>query len=100
MADLDDLTSFALERGLDLTNPLTHEQVEALAEAWVPEIRFHEDERFHPVDVAATFTVPPPIFNAISFTLRTRSVMSSRTPGSEENSCRMPSIWIAVTAAP
>ena len=31
---------------------------------------------------------------------RTMSVTSSRTPGIDENSCRTPSIWIEVTAAP
>ena len=33
-------------------------------------------------------------------TLSTMSVTSSSTPGSEENSCSTPSIWIDVTAAP
>lgn len=37
-----------------------------LAEAWIPEIRFHELERFHPVDVSATLTVPQPIFDEMT----------------------------------
>src|SRR5262249_54344862 len=39
-------------------------------------------------------------FSAISLTLRTMSVTSSRTPASDENSCSTPSILIEVTAAP
>jgi hypothetical protein len=66
MADLDDFTAFARAHSLDLTKPLSHEQVVALAEAWIPEIRFHELERFHPVDLSAMLTVPPPIFDAMS----------------------------------
>ena len=34
------------------------------------------------------------------FTFSTRSVTSSRTPATEENSCTTPCIWIAFTAAP
>lgn len=66
MADLDDLTAFALAQGLDLTKPLSHQRVVDLAEEWLPEVRFHELERFHPVDVSAMLTVPPPIFAAMS----------------------------------
>lgn len=65
MVDLDDLTAFATERRLDLTRPLRHDQVVALAEAWVPEVRFHERERFHPVDLSALFTVPPAVFEQL-----------------------------------
>ena len=35
-----------------------------------------------------------------AFRLRTMSVTSSRTPAIDENSCRTPSIWIVVIAAP
>lgn len=66
MADLDDLTAFARTRSLDLTKPLSHQQVVNLADAWIPEIRFHELERFHPVDVSAMLTVPPSLFEEMS----------------------------------
>jgi hypothetical protein len=66
VADLDDLTAFAQTQGLDLTKPLSHQRVVNLAEEWIPEVRFHELERFHPVDVSAMLTVPPPIFAAMS----------------------------------
>jgi hypothetical protein len=42
----------------------------------------------------------PSIRSAICFTFKTRSVISSRTPASELNSCSTPSIRIEVTAAP
>lgn len=66
MPDLEDLAAFAAERGHNLTRPLRHDQVVALASAWFPEVRFHEDERFHPVDLPALLTIPPVIFNELS----------------------------------
>jgi hypothetical protein len=49
MADLQALRDFAATHGFGLTHPLTHDQVIILAEYWLPEIRFHPDERFHPI---------------------------------------------------
>ncbi len=46
------------------------------------------------------FGPSPPMRRASDLMFRTMSVTSSRTPGIIENSCRTPSIWIAVTAAP
>jgi hypothetical protein len=40
------------------------------------------------------------LFNAKDFTFKTISVTSSLTPLIEVNSCKTPSIWIDVTAAP
>jgi hypothetical protein len=51
--------------GFNLTGRLRHAQVLQLAEAWFPEIRFHEAERFHPVDVARLFTAPPEVFETL-----------------------------------
>jgi hypothetical protein len=65
MVDLDDLAAFAAERRHNLTGPLRHEQVVALANAWFPEVRFHEDERFHPVDLPGMLAIPPPIFDQL-----------------------------------
>ncbi|GAA0955399.1 hypothetical protein Vau01_068160 [Virgisporangium aurantiacum] len=62
MVDFADFTAFAEARGHNLTGPLTHEQAVALAEAWFPEVRFHERERFHPVDLPDLLTVPAEIF--------------------------------------
>jgi hypothetical protein len=55
----------AQELGLNLTGRLRHVQVLQLAEAWFPEIRFHEKERFHPVDIARLFTAPPEVFETL-----------------------------------
>ncbi len=66
MPDFDDLAAFATERGHNLTGPLSHDQVVALANAWFPEVRFHEDDRFHPVDLPALLTIPPVIFDSLS----------------------------------
>ena len=47
------------------------------------------------------FFVPSELlFNAKDFTFKTISVTSSLTPFIEVNSCKTPSIWIDVTAAP
>src|SRR5579862_780312 len=46
------------------------------------------------------FGPSPCILRPIALTLSTMSVMSSSTPGSDENSCKTPSICIEVTAAP
>jgi hypothetical protein len=62
MPNLDDIAAFAKERGHNLTHTLRHTHVEALANAWVPEIRFHERERFHPVDLPGLLRIPPEVF--------------------------------------
>ena len=49
MADLQALQQFAADNGFDLTRPLTHAQADLLARYWAPDMRFHEDERFHPI---------------------------------------------------
>ena len=51
--------------GFNLTGRLPHAKVVELAEAWFPEIRFHEKERFHPVDLARLFTTPPEVFETL-----------------------------------
>ena len=67
MADYDITVSAtdASELGHNLTGLLTHDQVVQLAEAWLPEVRFHEKERFHPVDLEALFRLPPQVFDAM-----------------------------------
>lgn len=62
MPDLEALATFAAERRHNLTGPVRHEQVVALAEAWLPEILFHERERFHPVDLRALLEIPATVF--------------------------------------
>jgi hypothetical protein len=62
MPDLDAIADFAVDRRHNLTPPLRHAQVVALANAWFPEIRFHERERFHPVDLPGLLRIPPEVF--------------------------------------
>lgn len=66
MANLDALTKFASEHQHNLTGPLKHKQVEQLAAAWLPRIRFHENERFHPIPLTSLFTVPPEAFRGMT----------------------------------
>lgn len=79
MPDLDDLTAFATERRHNLTGPLHHDQVIALADAWFPEVRFHEKERFHPVDLPALLTTPPEIFDQLPEAAKDAFRISIRT---------------------
>jgi hypothetical protein len=65
MADLDDLAALAVDRRHNLTGPLQHAQVVALANAWFPEVRFHEKERFHPLDLPALLAIPPEVFDGL-----------------------------------
>src|SRR3954466_9628129 len=53
MADIQALRTFVgkeLNAGTwKLTGPLTHDEIRILATQWMPELRFHEDEHFHPI---------------------------------------------------
>ena len=49
----------ALELAFNLTGTLPDDKVRQLAEDWLPEIRFHEEERFHPVGLERLFKIPP-----------------------------------------
>jgi hypothetical protein len=55
----------AQELLFNLTGGMTHDQVSQLAADWLPEIRFHEDERFHPVDLERLFKVPPAVMDGL-----------------------------------
>ncbi len=56
------ITEFAIQNDLNLTGLLTHNQVEQLARAWLPEIRFHEQELYHPINLRDYFEIPGKIF--------------------------------------
>lgn len=55
MADLPRLRQFAADHDFGLTEPLTAAQVRTLARYWLPDLHFHEDERFHPITLADVF---------------------------------------------
>ena len=65
MFDLTAHAEVAVSSALNLTGPLRHATVVQLADAWYPEIRFHEVERFHPVDFEAMFAVPPAVIATV-----------------------------------
>ena len=56
--DLDALSNFASENAFNLTSPLDHAAVVRLAEHWLPQIRFHWKERFHPIGLRNTIDMP------------------------------------------
>lgn len=49
--DIAALQSFANINQFDLTQPLNNRQVQLLARQWLPEMRFYEDERYHPISL-------------------------------------------------
>lgn len=65
MPDLEALERFASDHHHNLTGALLHSQVVTLAEAWLPEIRFHERERFHPLDLPALVEIPAEVFTGL-----------------------------------
>lgn len=65
MTSITENAARALALGFNLTGRLTHAQVQQLAADWFPEIRFHEAERFHPVDLERLFKIPPAVMDAL-----------------------------------
>ncbi len=66
MANLQELQNFAASQGFDLTQPLKHEQVEKLAETWLPDVRFYEKEKFHPIALDESISMVRDLFNGLS----------------------------------
>ena len=64
--DLDALQTFANNNDFGVTQPLTHAQVSALAEHWLPQIRFHHDERYHPISLQQAIEMVVSDFGAMS----------------------------------
>ncbi len=52
------MIAVATENNLNLTGSLSHEQVDLLAKAWLPQIRFHEKELYHPINFRDYFEIP------------------------------------------
>ena len=68
MADLPRLQSFAAAHAYDVTAPLTHQQVRALANYWLPEMRFHWKERYHPIRLEDQVGMVERLFNQLPAT--------------------------------
>ena len=65
MVDIAANANLASQSGFNLTGRLRHAVVKDLAEAWIPEIRFHEKERFHPIDLEPLFAAPAAVFETL-----------------------------------
>jgi len=65
VADLETLKEFAANNNFGLTSPLTHDQVKLLAEHWLPEMRFYEEEKFHPIAMDEIFTSVDSLFGSL-----------------------------------
>src|SRR5262249_36244605 len=82
MADLQALRDFADDNDFGLTGPLTARQARELAEYWLPDLHFHEDERFHPIALSDVFdmveshlaTMPPEVREQWRLGIRQRGV--------------------------
>src|SRR5687767_206218 len=57
MPRLQELQEFAESQGFDITHPLNHADVVALASYWLPQIFFHPAERFHPIGIGDIFAM-------------------------------------------
>ena len=64
--DIPALQRFAVDQGMDLTAPLSNDQVRILADYWVPDVFLHEDERFHPIDIRAMTSQVENVFGAMT----------------------------------
>jgi hypothetical protein len=65
MTDIRANARRARELEFNLTGEFSHQQAVQLAELWLPEIRFHEEERFHPVDLEQLFKAPVEVFEGL-----------------------------------
>ncbi len=83
MADLTGLHDFAEENGFGLTAPLRAEQVRRLAAYWLPNLHFHEDERFHPIALSDVFEMVQDHLDDLTPQAREqwRVALSERVPG-------------------
>lgn len=63
--DLQRLQQFAALHGFNLTQPLKHEHVEKLAETWLPDLRFYEQEKFHPIALDQAVSMVRDLFNEL-----------------------------------
>lgn len=69
----------------NLTGGMTHEDVQLLAEEWLPEIRFHEDERFHPIDLKRLFKIPPAVMDGLPTSAQQPLLISVDGPTGPQN---------------
>ncbi len=58
MPNVNNLSTLAIQLGLNFTGPIEHAKIIELAQAWLPGVNFHEDERFHSIDLEELYTVP------------------------------------------
>jgi hypothetical protein len=84
MSTLENNAIAARDLGLNLTGNLTNAHVEQLAEAWFPEIRFHEKERYHPIDLERLFTAPPAVLATLPEPAREPFLIAVSTPAGEQ----------------
>ncbi len=52
----------AIQNDLNLTGSLSHDQVVQLANTWLPQIRFHEKELYHPINLRDYSEIPGNIY--------------------------------------
>jgi hypothetical protein len=68
----------------NLTGHMTHVDVVTLAGLWQPEIRFHEAERFHPVDLERLFKSPPTVMDGLPPSAQEPFLISVSGPAGEQ----------------
>jgi hypothetical protein len=98
MANIPRLQEFATENDFGLTSPLAHELVKKLVEHWLPEMRFHEDEKFHPISIDENFTMIDASFGALPPTAQQEWLVSKFVRGTDntgvERECEPPVVSV------
>ena len=85
MADLPKLRDFAADNDFGLTAPLTAKQARELAEYWLPDLNFHEDERFHPITLSDRFDMVESHLASMTPTAREQWRVGVRQRGVDPN---------------
>jgi hypothetical protein len=88
MSDIIDIivnAGLAKDRLFNLTGGMTHDQVAQLARDWLPEIRFHEEERFHPIDLERLLKIPPAVLATLPQAARDQFLITVTGPTGEQH---------------
>ncbi|KKN28268.1 hypothetical protein LCGC14_0856000 [marine sediment metagenome] len=60
------MIDFAIQNDLNLTGSLSHDQVNQLANLWKPQIRWHEKEVYHPINLKDYSEIPASIYPTLT----------------------------------
>jgi len=85
MANLDAIIGFASDHQFNLTGSLSNEDVQRIAKEWLPEIRFHESDYFHPISLEDLLNKAPEVFQSLSESEREALRITLKVLGNDGN---------------